>query len=143
MPVVEQVSETVAICRWCRKENPVPSDGSLPKCDCPESAAVAGVHTITAAAPAARPKEKSSRRATLALEDVLGLLDAESARIAQATGSQVSRSEMVRAMFRAFLRDSKLNFGSCSTEADIQNVMSRYFVRVVEIVKAERARKPR
>jgi hypothetical protein len=94
-------------------------------------------------APSEVPKEESTRRATLALEDVLGLLDAESARIAKATGSQVSRSEIVRAMFRAFLVDSNLNFGNCATETDIRNVMGRYFVRVVEIVKAERARKRR
>ena len=137
MPVVEQVAETVAICRWCRRENPVPADGGLPKCDCTGSAAVAGVHTIAAAAPTEVLKG-SVRRANLALEDVLGLLDAESARIAQ-----VSRSEMVRAMFRAFLADSKLNFGNCGSETEIQNVMGRYFVRVVELVKAERARKPR
>src|ERR1019366_1129362 len=142
MPVVEQIAETVAICRWCGKENPVPVDGGLPKCDCPGSAAVASVHTIAAAAPAEVPKE-SNRRANLALEDVLGLLDAESARIAHATGSLVSRSEIVRAMFRAFLADSRLNFGNCGTETDIQNVMGRYFVRVVEMVKAERERKPR
>jgi len=140
--VVEQAAETVAICRWCRKENPVPADGSLPKCDCPGSATVASVHTIAAAAPAEVPKE-SARRANLALEDVLGLLDTESARIAQATGCQVSRSEMVRAVFRAFLADSNLNFGNCGSESDIQNVMGRYFVRVVQMVKAERARKAR
>jgi hypothetical protein len=140
--VVKQVSETVAICRWCGKENRVPLDGELPKCDCPGTTAVASVHTIAAAAPAGVPKE-SARRANLALEDVLGLLDAESARIERATGSQVTKSEMVRAMFRAFLADSKLTFGNCSSETDIQNVMGRYFVRVVEVVKAERARKPR
>jgi len=142
MPVVEQVAETIAICRWCRKANPVPADGDLPKCECPGSAAVASVHTIAAPAPAEVTRD-SARRANLALEDVLGLLDAESARIAQASGSQVSRSEMVRAMFRAFLADSKLNFGNCGSETDIQNVMSRYFIRVVELVKAERARKRR
>ena len=143
MPAVERVSETVAICRWCGRENPIPADGGLPKCDCPGSAAVASVHTIAAVATSEVPKEESTRRATLALEDVLGLLDAESARIAKATGSQVSRSEIVRAMFRAFLVDSNLNFGNCATETDIRNVMGRYFVRVVEIVKAERARKRR
>jgi hypothetical protein len=142
MPIVERVVETVAICRWCGKENLVPADGCLPNCDCPGSAAVASVHTIAAAAPAEMPKE-FSRRVTLALEDVGGLLDAESARIAQATGSQVSRSEMVRAMFRAFLADSNLNFGNCRSETDIRNVMSRHFLRVVEMVKAERARNAR
>src|SRR4051794_25255983 len=105
MPVVEGVTERVAICRWCGKENPVPADGGLSKCDCPGSMAVASVHTIAAAAPTEVPKG-STRRVNLALEDVLGLLDAESERIARATGSHVSRSEIVRAMFHAFLVDS-------------------------------------
>jgi hypothetical protein len=142
MPVVEQVAKTAAICRWCGKKNPPPADGALPKCDCPGSVGVASVHTIAAEAPAEVPKE-STGRANLALEDVLGLLDVESARIAQATGSQVSKSEMVRAMFRAFLVDSGLNFGNCGSETDIRKVMGRHFVRVVELVKAERAGKPR
>jgi hypothetical protein len=72
MPVVEQVAETVAICRWCGKENPVPADGGLPKCDCLGSGAIASVHTLTAAAPAEAQKE-SARRANLALEDMLGV----------------------------------------------------------------------
>jgi hypothetical protein len=50
---------------------------------------------------------------------------------------------MVRAMFRAFLADSHLHFGNCRSETDIQKVMCRYFLRVVEMVKAERARKSR
>jgi hypothetical protein len=142
MSIAEQISQTIAICRWCRKEDIVPADGSLPKCDCRGSKAVASVHTLAAAVPTDIPKE-FTRRTNLALEDVLGLLDAESARIAQATGSQVSRSEMVRAMFHAFLVDSNLTFGNCGSETDIRTVMGRYFVRVVEMVKAERASKRR
>ena len=40
----------------------------------------------------------------------------------------------------AFLLDSSLNFGNCRSETDILNVMGRYFLRMVEMVKAERAR---
>jgi hypothetical protein len=82
-------------------------------------------------ATAARPEQSHPGRppsagTDLALEDALGLLDAESARIAKATGSLVSKSEMVRAMFRAFVVDSRLNFGNRGSETDIRNVMGRY-----------------